>query len=328
MTSAGAPRPERSLPAAGSRLVYRGLVATAGVRSRSATAAWDRAWGLASKHLSGPVTTTIHGRSVVVNAGYSYPAFSKRWPTYNDPLVELVHQTHCARKRPITMVDVGAAVGDTALLVLDRCPGAVEAVHCVEGDPEFFRYLEGNVAAIPEVHPHFALVSDRDGEEAALVRVHSGTASSQGTGRSAAATLDGVLTGARCGPVDVLKIDTDGFDGKVLASARRRLHDDRPAVIFEWAPRVYDATGQSRSRPFEVLTEAGYTWFVWFTKYGTFSHVDQGYQPAPVRVLGDVCLSGSAPGPDWHYDVVALPEALAIDPGRLASLRFARDSRS
>lgn len=309
------------------QMAYGSLVRLAGVRSPRAGAAWERAWDMAWRRLSGPVKTTIHGRKVVVNAGYSYPAFSRRWPTYNDPLVELVHQAHAAKGSPVTLVDVGAAVGDTVLLVLERCPGALEAVHCMEGDHEFFGYLERNLAGIPAVQTHRALLSDTEGEVAGLVRVHRGTASAQGAERMPATSLDAVLRAAGRPGVDVLKVDTDGFDGKVLAGARQLLADDRPAVIFEWAPRVYDATGQDRHRPFEVLAAAGYRWLVWFDKYGVFSHVDDGYRPGPVDVLADLCVTGQGPGPDWHYDVVALPEGSAIGPAQVAALRYARSRR-
>lgn len=310
------------------QVTYSTLVRLAGIRSPLRGAVWERAWDAAWRRFSGPVETTLHGRRIVVNAGYSYPAFSRRWPTYNDPLVELVHQAREAKGSPVTLVDVGAAVGDTVLLVRERCPGAVGRLHCVEGDPEFFGYLQRNLTGLPGVELHRALLSDEAGEEAGLIRVHKGTASAQGAERVEATTLDSVLEGSGDPEVDVLKIDTDGFDGKVLAGAGGLLRRHRPAVIFEWAPRVYDDTGQSRHRPFEVLAAAGYRWLVWFDKFGRFSHVDDGYHPGPVDVLAQLCVSGRGPSPDWHYDVVALPDTSSIDPVDVAALGYARSSRS
>ena len=313
-------------------LTYNGLVRMAGSKSTLARSAWEVAWDRAWRSLSGPVHTSIHGHDVVVNAGYSYPAFSRRWPTYNDPLVEVVHQAHVAKGGPITFVDVGAAVGDTVLLVLERCPGALGSVHCVEGDDEFFGYLAANLADVAQAHLHRALLSDVPGEAPSLVRTHKGTASAQGVDRLPAVTLDSVLTGdggeAGTVAVDVLKSDTDGFDGKVLAGATGVLAASRPAVIFEWHPILYDATGQDRYRPFEVLADAGYRWLVWFDKYGVFSHVDDGYRRAEVEVLAELCVSGRGPGPDWHYDVVALPGGSPIEPAAMAALGHARSSRS
>jgi FkbM family methyltransferase len=310
-------------------LTYNALVRMAGSRSVLGQAVWERAWDRAWRRLSGPVHTSIHGHDVVVNAGYAYPAFSRRWPTYNDPLVEVVHQAHVAKGGGgVTVIDVGAAVGDTVLLILERCRGAVEAVHCVEGDDEFFGYLAANLADVPQARLHRALLSDAAGEAPSLVRTHKGTASAQGADRLPAVTLDSVLEAAGSPVVDVLKSDTDGFDGKVLAGATGILERSRPAVIFEWHPLLYDATGQDRHRPFQVLADARYRWLVWFDKYGAFSHVDDGYRPAQVDVLAELCVSGRAPGPDWHYDVVALPAGSPIEPAEMAALTFARSSRS
>lgn len=324
MTGAHASRPMPTF----TELAYRALVRLAGSKSAIGIAAWERSWDPTWRRLSGPVRTSMHGHDVIVNAGYSYPAFARRWPSYNDPLVELVHQVHDTKGAAVTLVDVGAAVGDTVLLVLERCPGALGEVHCVEGDDEFFGYLAHNLAGIPGVRLHKALLSDVPGEEAGLVRTHKGTASAQGARPAEATTLDLVLEATGTPAVDILKVDTDGFDGKVLAGAGRLLGGSRPAVIFEWHPILYDATGQDRHRPFEVLASAGYRWMVWFDKYGIFSHVDDGYRPGPVDVLAELCVSGRAPGPDWHYDVVALPEGSPIDPADMAALSHARRARA
>ncbi len=53
-----------------------------------------------------------------------------------------------------------------------------------------------------------------------------------------------------------------------------------------------------------------------------------GYRAAPVDVLAELCVSGRAPGPDWHYDVVALPEGSPVDPNEVAALAYARSSRT
>lgn len=310
-----------------SHLLYRALIYTAPLaRWPLAEGVWDRAWASAGRRLSGSIRLSIHGHKVLVNTGYAYPAFVRRWPTYNDPLVELVHQVNVVKDAPVHLVDVGAAVGDTVLLVHDRCPGAVATFHCVEGDAEFFHYLSQNLATLPGANVYYAMLSDEVGHERELVRTHLGTASAQGVVSRAAITLDSLLLNV--GQIDIVKIDTDGFDGKVLAGARRVLREQQPAVIFEWHPQLCQATGQDHSRPFHVLAEAGYRSFVWFDKYGVFSHVDVGYHAEAVEVLAQLCLSGGGPAPDWHYDVVALPHGSHIEPVKLATLAHARTHRA
>lgn len=308
------------------RLGYRSLIwAARYATSPARVAIWDRAWAAAAQRLSGVTMTQIHGRSVTLNTGYAYPAFARRWPTYNDPLVELVHQARTVADRAIVVIDVGAAIGDTVLLLMERCPGDVCRYHCFEGDPEFIEYLALNLGKDEEVRLHFGMLSDKEGEEAALVRTHSGTASAQGATRQPTTTLDALLRDESV--VDVLKVDTDGFDGKVLAGAVGVLDRHRPATIFEWHPLLYRATGQDWRVPFEVLHAHGYSSFIWFTKEGELSHLDHTYQPRSVEMLAELCLSGDGPRPDWHYDIVALHEKSDISPTRVAGLRFARSHR-
>jgi hypothetical protein len=170
------------------------------------------------------------------------------------------------------------------------------------------------------------MLSDRPGQERSLVRTHPGTASAQGTHPTEATTLDLLADQAGLVP-DVIKVDTDGFDGKVLAGATGLLSRDRPAVIFEWHPLLCHATNNNWWLAFEVLAASGYDEFVWFTKYGAFSHIDHGYSRSKLQTLADMCLQGRGPDPDWHYDVVALPRGSTVDPAALAALRHARSAR-
>ena len=56
--------------------------------------------------------------------------------------------------------------------------------------------------------------------------------------------------------IDVLKIDVDGFDGKVLAGAVETLHRCRPSVLFEWHPKSIAATRNDPLCAFETLAHA------------------------------------------------------------------------
>jgi FkbM family methyltransferase len=257
--------------------------------------------------MHGRTRIRLHGRRVWLNLGFAYPAFIRRWPRYNDPLVRLVNAVARARGTTLAIVDVGAAVGDTVLLLVDRAKGAANSYICVEPEDEFHSYLIENLSFLPTVEIHQTMLSDTVDLVPAPVRIHPGTASPQGQIKVSATTLDAILGGRT---VDVIKIDTDGYDGKVLAGTRRTLAMAQPAVIFEWHPALLTTCGQSLTLPFEVLGECGYRLFVWFTKHGEFSHVEHTHDPRRTARLAQMCLSGSGPEPDWHYDVVALPPRL------------------
>lgn len=269
-----------------------------------------------------PVITQIHGHRVVLNSGYTYPLFIRRYPSLNYPLLELVHRAHEALGRPLVFVDIGAAVGDTVLLIDTLCSGMVSQYICVDGDPEFFSYLEHNVGHLRNVICVNKLLSHSGRLERNLVRTHGGTASAQGDHLVVAEPLDDVIGD---GVIDVLKIDVDGFDGEVLGGAQRLLSKHQPFVIFEWHPILCEQTKNSDLRHFEHLSAAGYKKLVWFNKYGQFSHFSD-LNTDSISRLSEFCRATKF-FPDWHYDVVAIPENSRIDWLSLADLRFARTQK-
>jgi FkbM family methyltransferase len=289
---------------------YRTLIRLAPIaRTRMGAAVWERAWNATVADGRGVTTIDLHGSPTTINVGHPYPAFMRRWPTYNAPLVEVVRLAAAAADRAVRVVDVGASVGDTALLLHDRCRDQVADIWCVEGDDVFAAILAANFADADDVHLVHALASDGAASIPALVRVHAGTASPQGAARVSSAPLDDLLRGV--GPVDVVMIDTDGYDGRVLAGARRICREDRPVVQFEWHPRLAAAAGVPLQLAFDELEAAGYEHFVWFDKFGHYSHVDEDAASRAARA--EWCRHGTTPAPDWHYDVVAVPGGSGVD---------------
>ena len=304
-------------------IVYNALLASAALRRWNRPGyLWARAWELANRHLSGPVSTNIYGYRALVNFGNMLPLWGREYDTYNNPLLEVVAQAYGALCRPLHVVDVGAAVGDTVLLVKRNCPRMVDRFTCIDGDEEFLMYSRRNLGRFDDVRIVEAMLSDQEGEIATLVRTHPGTASAFGSGRVHSTTLDSVMA-SEPRPVDVLKIDVDGFDGRVLSGARDILQTEQPYVQFEWTPAAYEQTGNDWRTPFHVLSEAGYDRFVWFTKVGSFSHYMFGYDERQVATTASYCLETTAEY-DPFFDVVALGSRHEVSPVRLADLRFAR----
>ena len=101
---------------------------------------WDRFYAR-TRSWTMPVTTVIHGRPVIIDFNDCYPIFSRLFPALNNPLIELVNQAFLALARPVRFVDIGASVGDTVLLVEANCPRMVSQYICVEGNVEFFAFL-------------------------------------------------------------------------------------------------------------------------------------------------------------------------------------------
>ena len=301
-------------------LAYKALIVTG--RSRDLNGWRGRAWRGSYRRAitrwgEDDVRVVLHGQSAILNFGNPYPLFVRGFPSYNAPLVEAVAIAHESLGRQVTVVDVGAGSGDTALLLHSRCGPLMEQLVCVEGEAAFAALLRHNVAGIAAVCEAF--LSDEHGVGRNLVRAgHAGTAAALGAEESPTTTLDELLDLAR---VDVLKIDTDGYDGRVLAGASKTLCENEPLVLFEWHPLACRAAGTDYRQAFQVLESAGYDRFVFFDKYGRFNHFRLRVDETELDLLARFCLETKS-RTDWHYDVLAFPAPWKVDLVRVADLRY------
>jgi FkbM family methyltransferase len=280
-----------------------------------ASKAWHHIWNASiSKWGDTVIQTNLHGRRALINFANPYPFTLRQYRNYNAPQVEAVLATSEALGRPVRVVDVGAAVGDTALLLLERCKLRIAHLDLIEGDQSFAEILRSNMRQ-SSATIHEVMLSDRPGPIRSLVRSqHQGTASSEGKETVQATTLDELLVGTA---PDVLKVDTDGYDGPILAGAGSLLAEFRPTVLFEWHPKLCRNVGSSDEQGFISLRRAGYDRFIFFTKFGQFSH----FGTDSLQELRELCLTSFTLN-DWHYDVLALHEKSTLDEVGVADLRY------
>ena len=251
-----------------------------------------------------PIRTRLHGFSVLLNRGNLYPFLVRDVPLFNAPLVELTHALSSSLQRPIVVIDVGAATGDTVLLLKERCPNAVSQFICIEGDAEFYALLQANTRPFTDVLTIQALLSSDRQSINSLVKHHEGTAMAAGSEQVEAVPLDS-LSSIRSSCPDLLKIDVDGFDGEVLAGAARVLQDSRPAVIFEWHPKLAAEAGTDALRAFDVLARAQYSRYLWFNNNGSFSHFSEAPSLYSLQqMIHYLRLVNERSDP--HFDVIAL----------------------
>jgi FkbM family methyltransferase len=244
----------------------------------------------------------LHGFPAELNEGNTYPIIVAGNALFNAPLVELVHFLGQQLKRQINFIDVGAACGDTVLLLEQRCAGVVKDYLCIEGDVEFSGYLRRNMAQFKNVTIVQTMLAGEIMDVPELVKHHKGSAGCFGDKKVKARPLDDVIAKEAFKP-DLLKIDVDGFDGEVIRGARNVLCEDKPAVIFEWHPKLYANAGQDFKTPFRVLDECGYRQFLWFDNAGEFSHFSSGADLNAIGCLRDYLLAVNHRR-DQHFDVI------------------------
>jgi FkbM family methyltransferase len=258
------------------------------------------------------VRAVVWGRALLLPADHRLPQIVAGCPTFGEPLALLVQ---AIARDPVRLIDVGANIGDTVALVEAAAPGRCRIL-CVEPDPEFAALCRLNTGSIPGVELVRSFVSDVEGVAATTHHHRAGTAATR-LGGPPAVDLGGVDAPDRTrrldrlaaafvaahGGVDVLKVDTDGFDAKVLRSARALLTAHRPALFFELHPGLWDEAGEDPRAIFTFLAEVGYTHFVFFTNRGAL-HL-QCPAPGPLLLDSLIALSRVRRAlDDFHFDVL------------------------
>jgi len=161
------------------------------------------------------------------------------------------------------VADVGAFIGLYTLAIAQRV-GANGRVVAFEPNPESHALLRSHVelnTLTDRVELHQLAVGAEEGVVALTVNRGSMAAITQRTDSSTVSVrcvrLDDVW-GDR--PLDVLKIDVEGYEEQVLRGATRLLsRQERPRVIFiEVHPYAWEASGTSSESLLLLLVDHGY----------------------------------------------------------------------
>jgi FkbM family methyltransferase len=168
-----------------------------------------------------------------------------------------------------TVLDVGSNMGEYSL-VAARAVGPRGLVIAFEPWPSTFALLERSAAynALANIVCVPVAVSDvvgtvpfqlPDCANTALASISVGT--TQATGSTLAVpctTVDSVVSERAVGSIDVIKIDVEGFEDRVLRGASDTLQRDRPLVFFEVNGLRRALDGGYSSDSIDILRTHGY----------------------------------------------------------------------
>lgn len=183
------------------------------------------------------------------------------FPEYNSELTRVARPVH-AKYPDMIAVDVGAHIGDTAARIREACPASIV---CVEGDLTLLDTLRRNADQLGGLTIRTEYLSDRT-ETCAVKVTQKGSNSTlvpsvEGPGTESVrfTTLDELLNDADRRRVKLLKIDTEGFDGKVLRGGPRLLAESRPIILFEINRENLGALGEDGLATLNLLKGFGYS---------------------------------------------------------------------
>ncbi len=189
-----------------------------------------------------------------------------------------------------TFVDVGAHIGYCSLKAATLI-GANGRVIAIEANPETVRKLRDNVAAsAANVTVEAAACSDSE----TTLEFFTGSQSNSGSGSISkdnagswgvpgavysvqARPLDAILEAAKVSKVDVVKIDVEGAELKVLKGGQSTLAKYHPVLLIELEEQYLNSMGTSSTEVKEFLQSYNYSY------HGLFDNANYVFTPSAWR---------------------------------------------
>lgn len=155
-------------------------------------------------------------------------------------------------KQGSVIIDVGAYIGDTTEAL--RSKGIV---HAFEPNPDSFECLKYNMQGKDVVCRNIALSDHIHSYSVVIPNENFGMATIEDKGEFVTTTLDNYCSDYGIIP-NVLKIDAEGMELRILVGGFETISKHKPILILEVNESALIAHGTSRSELFEYLDKIGY----------------------------------------------------------------------
>ena len=251
-----------------------------------------------------PVLTRVNHQWFLCPFSHQLTSYQRDYPLYDRQLARLCCWLHGKLRRKINIIDIGSNVGDTVVNIGLK----VAFYRCVEGDENFSKYIHSNLNHRYHYSLERCFLTDNPHEGSYSFTASNGTGRLTTSGENLVtglSSLDELLRKNHEGMVfDLIKVDTDGFDFKVIRGAQQCLKEQQPLLFFEWDKASCKEQGEEPLSIFPFLEELGYQECILFDNFGhLMEKLDMGN-----KVLLQSYLDNSiGEGLPYYYDVLAVP---------------------
>lgn len=172
----------------------------------------------------------------------------------------------------LSLIDIGANIGDTVAILRSK---STFPILCIDGDKCFFSILSENARAWPDVHLVNSFVGDSTGNFSGRLEILGGTGrlvedhnSSQNLEMRKLSDI--VRANPGFAKAKMIKVDTDGFDCKILKSELALLAELKPVIFFEYDPYFFEKSEDDGYQIFHDLKNIGYNAALVFENTGEY----------------------------------------------------------
>ncbi len=205
-----------------------------------------------------------------MNLSHQLPLYYHLFPTLDRALPRICSFVY-EREGHLTFIDVGANIGDSVALVAKRVQGHFL---CIEGDSQYFELLKLNTNSYRgDVILENVFLGESDSETSAEVERTNGSLrvieSNSKSGRLELRRLDSVVNNhPNFLRANFVKIDTDGYDLRILRGSVRLLEAAHPCLFVEFYPELMKTIGDDPLQFFYFLYSSGYEQCLVYDNFG------------------------------------------------------------
>jgi FkbM family methyltransferase len=241
---------------------------------------------------------------------HDYPINKKRIPFYSENL-GIISRIIKSKYLNAKAIDVGANIGDSAAILNHH---SQIPVLCIEGNPKFISILKKNVLQFSNIKVEASFVGEA--KEKVNTINYGGTARiEKAESGIEVKTMEEILEHHNdFFDSKLLKIDTDGFDFKVIRASKVLLQQVKPIIFFEFDPFFLIAQNENPVSIFDFLKDQQYNDFLVFDNYGCFVFQINSSQNILLHDLSNYYNNGGIS----YIDICAIHE---IDKDLISSIK-------
>jgi FkbM family methyltransferase len=228
------------------------------------------------------VDAHLHGRSLLMPAEHPLALALLQYPQYNRPLALAIKALAASsvHKTAITVIDVGANIGETVAVIEQLNPGICSYL-CIEADQDLAEICRFNHRGNSRIQTEQRFIGENegslvmledDGRASPSTKLVMETEAEEVSQYNRLVRLDTIAIpfAEAHGCLTLIKVDTEGYDFSVLRSGPELLSRYKPALYFEWYPALLAGLNEEVWDGFDYLEKFGYSHFVFFSNRGDY----------------------------------------------------------
>ncbi len=207
---------------------------------------------------------------------HDLPFYLLKYPFYSSNVGRIAAAVF-KKYQHLTFIDIGANIGDTLVVLRQK---AHFPVLCIEGDSFYFNILIQNARHFENVKCVQLFLGEQEMTIQSELEKKGGTGqlntTASGTATISLKSLGTLVeTEPEFAQSKMVKIDTDGFDAKIIRGAISWLERIKPILFFEYDPAMLSKNGDDGMLMLSGLHEAGYRYAIVYDNLGNlFANIE------------------------------------------------------